>query len=78
MSWNYRIIRHKEGHFSLHEVYYDDAGKPNGYTTDPISFVSDKEEGPDGIIESLEHALKDARTKPVLDASIFEQPNQPD
>ena len=78
MSWNYRIIRHKEGHFALHEVYYDDAGTPHSYTADPISFVSDEEEGPDGIIASLEHALTDARTKPVLDVSIFEQSDQPD
>ncbi|MEE2951243.1 MAG: hypothetical protein VYD57_08305 [Pseudomonadota bacterium] len=72
MSWNYRIIRHAEGHFSLHEVYYDQDGQPESYTADPISFVVDEEEGPKGIVESLRLALQDAQTRPVLDIVEFQ------
>ena len=72
MTWNYRIIRHKEGHFALHEVYYDDAGNPNGMTANPISFRSDSDEGSEGIAISLERALKDARERPVLGISDIE------
>lgn len=69
MTWNYRIIQHKEGHFALHEVYYNEAGKPDGLTDSPVSFGADKDEGPEGIITSLELALKDARERPVLNIS---------
>jgi hypothetical protein len=28
MAWNYRVLRHPDGHLALHEVYYEKAGKP--------------------------------------------------
>ena len=37
MSWNYRVLRSIEGkkvqwyNYRIIEVYYDDAGKPNGW-----------------------------------------------
>lgn len=45
--WNHRVIKHTrtsvidkieetETWFSIHEVYYDDAGQPNGYTQEPV------------------------------------------
>lgn len=45
--WNHRVIKHvrtsvidkieeTETWFSVHEVYYDDAGHPNGYTEDAV------------------------------------------
>ena len=74
MSWNYRIIRHhhpKGDYLSLHEVYYDQAGRPNGYTVDPISFTCAIELGPEDIAGSLERALADARRHTVLDVSEF-------
>ncbi len=77
MTWNYRIIRHKEGHFALHEVYYDDDGNPDGWTQDPITFVVDSDEGTAGLITSLEMALKDARDRPVLDFSENAPPSLP-
>jgi hypothetical protein len=70
MTWNYRIIKHDEPEyvgkewFALHEVYTDN-GKMS-WTEDPISFVCDVEEGPEGITKSLETALSDARNRPVL------------
>lgn len=64
-GWNYRIVkRHNSIWWSLHEVFYDEDGNPNAMTTDPISFSSD--ESPEDVIEMLEMALKDAKTKPVF------------
>jgi hypothetical protein len=81
MTWNYRIIKHDgadcAGHewFALHEVYTDN-GKMS-WSEDPISFVCDVEEGPDGVIKSLELALSDARTRPVLLMSeLMAQPDR--
>ena len=32
MSWSYRIVRHRDGTLALHEVYYDEGGRPYAYT----------------------------------------------
>lgn len=69
--WNYRIIRHvKEepsgGHyewFSIHEVYYDKDGKPNGCTVDPVGPTGDTAEE---VRRALLMMLSDTG-KPVLD-----------
>lgn len=65
MTWNYRIIDHGDW-LGLHECFYDENDKPNGWTADPITFSCDKDEGTDGIIKSLELALADAKKHPVL------------
>lgn len=75
MSWNYRLITHKDerqgyGWIGLHEVYYED-GKPSAYTSDAIGFRGDIEDGPEGVIEALEMALRDAKKAPPLDESDF-------
>ena len=36
MSWNYRVIKTKDGEdnfYQIHEVYYSEDGKINGYTS---------------------------------------------
>lgn len=65
--WNYRIVNHGE-YFALHEVFYDSADKPTGWTG-PISFVCDNDEGAEGITSSLQMAVADALKRPVLDIS---------
>ena len=38
MSWNYRLIQSSDmlgDHFAIHEVYYDDDGKPCQVTDEP-------------------------------------------
>lgn len=70
-SWHYRVIRQSDGLLGLHEVYCDDDGRPHSYTATPVGFVSDADEGLDGLIVSLERALRDARTRPILDAASF-------
>ncbi len=80
MTWNYRIIRHHHpagDYFALHEVYYGDAGKLDGYTADPIDFMCDIEEGPEAIARSLEIALADAKRHPVLDIAEFGPDDDP-
>lgn len=36
MTWNYRVIE-DNGQFSIHEVYYNDAGEITSVTEDPIA-----------------------------------------
>jgi hypothetical protein len=76
MTWNYRVVRHPDGTLTLHEAYYDDAGRLKAATAGPISFVADPDEGLDGIVRSLEMALADANRHPVLDWA--EIPGAPD
>ena len=38
VSWNYRALKRTingETVYAIHEVYYDDEGKPNGWTAEP-------------------------------------------
>lgn len=60
MSWNYRIVE-VDGGFELHEVYYDDDGKPEARTADYIIYG----ETVDEIREALLMMLRDIE-KPVL------------
>ena len=73
-TWNYRIVKTRgEGPlglweaYGLYEVYYDAEGYPESRTGALASFACDSDEGHEGILKSLELALKDAGTKPVLD-----------
>lgn len=70
--WNYRIVKYKDGTgYGLHEVYYDDKELAWSMTKHPISFSCDEEEGPDGVIKSVQMACDDAAKRPV-----FEEPNK--
>lgn len=66
MTWNYRIVRYKNGCYGLHGVYYDDAGKVQSMDEEAM-VESDSEEGKAGIIASLTTALEDAMNRPILD-----------
>lgn len=71
MTWNYRVVKTetKDGPmWGIYEVYYDD-DKPTMRTVDPITFTSD--EGPEGIVDALNHALKTLEDRGVLDDSEF-------
>jgi hypothetical protein len=68
MSWNYRIVKYKDGSgYGLHEVYYDDAGLAWSMTERAIDFTADSDDGPGGIADAMELAIKDARERPVFD-----------
>ena len=67
-SWDYRIVRYRNGSgFGLHEVYYDKDGQPWAMTERPASFACDVEEGSDGVVRSLGMAHTAALKRPVLD-----------
>lgn len=68
-TWNYRIIDFGE-HLALHEVHYDEAGKPRLYTEDAITFVADPGCA-DEIVSGLKMALDDAAKHPVLSVGEF-------
>lgn len=71
-TWNYRVVRHRQGEetwYALHEVYYDEHGKPRSYAESPSTFLGDAAAGPEGIAAALRTALQDAENHPVLDAA---------
>ena len=64
-GWNYRVLRCEdkgEPFYTVHEVYYDEAGKPDSWTEDPV--------GPHGESQAdLLHGLRlflAAWAKPIL------------
>jgi hypothetical protein len=70
VTWNYRVIRFDTGaepHLSIHEVYYDADGKPNGYAESPASlwwYENEDAEAPVRMLERMREALgKDVLTE---------------
>ena len=73
MGWNHRILAHKDGdemYFQVHEVYYDDKGKPESYTANGVSVGDDSLEGINLILDQMKECSK----KPIL--SIEDFPNE--
>lgn len=68
MTWNYRVIDHGD-HVSIHEVFYDDAGRPTCRTEDPSDVFS--EEGVEGLRKELGLMAK-ALELPVLTEADFQ------
>lgn len=67
MTWNYRVMRHADGSIAMHEVYYDDNGKPEHWSKEPTTFIGDGDDALEQLICGLETAAKDARQRPILD-----------
>lgn len=70
MSWNYRVIKHVTGidsYFAIHEVYYDEHGKIEAWTEDPIELVADSKAE---LIEDLRCIMSDIR-QPTLRESVL-------
>ncbi len=68
MTWNYRIVKYKDGSgYGLHEVYYNKDGEVHSMTTEPASFACGDDEGVGGVMNSLRMAYQDATTRPILD-----------
>lgn len=67
MSWNYRLIKH--GPFvSIHEVYYDDDGKPVSFAGPPadLGYMANREE----MVAEIKLVMR-ALSLPALDVSVF-------
>jgi len=66
MTWNYRVIefvdpQSMEPWRAIHEVYYDESGKPSSYSEHPAGVVWDTGAGdgePSSVIEKLAMALR--------------------
>ena len=74
MPWNHRILRHtcNRGNeeiewFAIHEVYYDDEGKPDMCTLDPAYPYGETTEELEKDMEYFSQAFK----APVLDFADF-------
>jgi len=71
MTWNYRIIYHDtdidpaKHWLGVHEVFYEKGGVTD-WTKDAVDFVCDPSEGAEGLIQSLEQALRDVQNQSVL------------
>lgn len=76
MSWNYRIMEWEDRgqkYRTIHEVYYDEEGKPNGYGEQPAWPMATQNDE-DGTFEDLGEVLdmmQTALTKDILKASDF-------
>lgn len=77
MSWNYRVVKTAvdgEESYGIHEVYYDEAGKPQMFSADPCPVYSETLEGLQKEIARFEAALG----RPALQESDFPMaPNDP-
>lgn len=72
MSWNYRLMKHKEPDpedtwYAVHEVFYTDEGKIWAWTENPITFVADSKEE---ALRVLDMIKKDVENQEVLDADM--------
>lgn len=69
-TWNYRIIAHEyddEIEYGIHEVYYDEKGEPQEWSTEPVPFVSDTVEG----LQELWSKVRRGLQEPVFVADEF-------
>jgi len=73
MSWNHRILAHKDGdrmYFQIHEVYYDKDGNADSYTAKGVSVGAESLEGINWVLDKM----KECTNKPILLADDF--PNE--
>lgn len=64
-GWNHRVIatKHIDGiYLGIHEVYYDDAGKPVSATKTPIEVSSDSLDDIKWVLDMMQECL----SKPIL------------
>jgi hypothetical protein len=72
MTWNYRIVKtyheeSKEYVYAIHEAYYDEQGKVNFITQDPISIIGEST----GCLKWMLDSISEALTKPILEDKDF-------
>lgn len=69
-SWNYRIVKYKDGSgYGLHEVHYDENGQPWSMTDNPINFTAEDSEDESGdaqVREAINRACADANERKIL------------
>jgi hypothetical protein len=81
MRWNYRLIVHPpegpgtKGWVGLHEVYYDDEGKPRAHTSHPdivFDIGATEEETRANARQVIERIMR-CVDEPLLDARQFKE-----
>lgn len=73
-TWNHRVLKFEkpeETYYAVHEVHYDDAGRPRAYAQNATSILWDCDEGLE-IGRKIVDQITLAFTKPVLLAKDFE------
>jgi hypothetical protein len=72
-GWNYRMVRRhlRDGttRIGIHEVFYDDEGKAERITEEPIGLENDADEGVPGLVAEIGSVLH-AIAQPVLEYEI--------
>ena len=71
MTWNYRVVHHlmdETDYYGIHEVYYDEDGRPQNVTVDPMDVGW--EESVKGVAQTLKWMRK-ALKQPVLEYEDF-------
>lgn len=74
-GWNYRAIEFTNiagdsSYVAIHEVYYDDDGKPCSYSSTPASVYADSDVGISSMQKTLQK-MQEALNKPILKSEIF-------
>ena len=70
MSWNYRLLAHKDGEdvfLQIHEVYYDEEGKPHSYTENGVTVSGESLE----CVKWVLSKMKKCTNKPILSVENF-------
>ncbi len=73
--WNYRVIEFNDGAepwYAIHEVYYDDAGEPNGYSAKPAIVIGSNIDGDRDSLRWTLDRMHEALDQPVLHEADFE------
>lgn len=69
MTWNFRLVKRKDPRsssswYAVHEVFYNDAGRPFAMTEDPVGISG---ESPVEAREYLRMIQRDIKRFPILD-----------
>ena len=70
MTWNHRILAHKDGNdwcFQIHEVYYNNQGKPISYTDKAVGVSAESIKGLHWVLDKMKECIN----KPILSVKNF-------
>jgi hypothetical protein len=79
-TWRYGVIRHdadpNDVWYGLHEITFDEADRPIGYTEEPMLAAS-ADEGPGAIKRELSDILLDVARFEPIPVGVFDRPTAP-
>ena len=70
MTWNYRIIHRdtlRQPYFAVHEVFYDEHGKIDGWTVIPIDLTGENKAE---IVSTLKQMLADGKADVLIESEL--------